>query len=348
MNNVFLFYGPETFLSKEKLRLWKNVFTQKHGLSGFCSIDCEVHDEQASLVGTIRRTLQQPPLFQKNAFTVISKLSSLKNPEGIDSVLSLCSSLPQSHVVVFFEDELLDSHSFFKKCSALAKKGTLSMECFETLHGAQLLTWVSARAHTHKSTLPQKEALHLVKLLTPLKPPFSKEPVSPSLWRLEQELLKLCAYRFESTISIQDINELVVGENQSHLFDLTDALLNNPLHSVLGILQNLLNVPKATLRKEGISITGFLCSQLRSFLVLKDMEEHHISSQESAEKLSWNSKRLWVVSQKIKNNSSKQFLKCYALLLKEDSDLKTKFLDPLHSLERTLIKIHILLHKNPS
>ncbi len=348
MNNVFLFHGPETFLSREKINLWKNIFTQKHGVSGFCSIDCEAHDEQSSILGTLRRTLQQPPLFQKNAFTVISKLSSLKNPEGIDSILSLCSSLPQSHVVVFFEDELLDSHSFFKKCSVLAKKGALTMECFETLHGTQLLTWASTRAHTHKSTLPQKEALHLIKLLTPQKQPFSKEPVSPSLWRLEQELLKLCAYRFENTISIQDINELVVGENQSHLFDLTDALLTNSLNISLGILQNLLDVPKASLRKEGISITGFLCSQIRSFLVLKNMQESNISNQESAEKLSWNPKRLWVVSQKIQNNSSQQFQKCYSLLLRLDSDLKTKFLDPLHSLERTLITIHTLLLKKSS
>lgn len=348
MKNVFLFYGPETFLSKDKLRLWKKIFIEKHGISGFTSIDCQSHEEQTSLASTLRHTLQQPSLFQKNSFTIISHLSSLKNTETIDSVLLLSQSLPQMHVVVFFEEDILDSHSFFKKCRDLEKKDCITFEYFEPLREMMLIKWIVARAVLHGSTISQNNAQYLIQILSPAKLPFSKEANMPPLWNIEQELKKLCSYRQGKEIDISHIKDLVSFQLHSHLFDLTDALLGNSIQITFSITRNLLHVPKSAIRKEALSITGFLISQFRSFLLLKTMEEQKLNTQEIGEKLSWNPKRLWVVSRKIQYHSSQSFATSYSLLLRLDSDLKTYFLDPPCSLERTLLSIHALLTKKSS
>lgn len=340
MHHIFLFSGPETFRSSEKIRFWKKSFDEKYGSTTLNSIDCEARDQQTNILSTIKTTLQTPSIFQHHALTIIRSLSSLKDVSFSETIAPILKTLPKTHVVVLWEDEIDRRTTFYTSLQKAEKEGVLEGEYFDRLSSAQLRSWITKRVQEKGGFITPPALLELLAFIDP-QTPFTKKEINltPSLWEVEQELSKLCAYAQSKPIDVHMVNLLVSQKGSSHIFELIDSLLDRSPKKILLLSKNLLSVPKSQQRKTCISLCAFLISQFRSFCILKSMLTDEQSEKTCAQHLSWNPKRVWVISQKVKKYSLSSYEELYKKLLALDTLLKYSTGDPRGVFEHTLLKL---------
>lgn len=217
MNNLFLFTGEETFLLHEQINAWKEAFKKKHGgdmnLITINGTDSEVGDiisqiETAPFLADKRlifiEGLPEAPK-TRNADKVTKKDEA--RDEALKKLADSLKDIPESSVVIFVQGSPDKRKSLYKK---IVKESEVKE--FNQLTGAALNKWVQMQVKKHDGTIDSTIAEYLISL------------TGPDLWRLSQEVKKLCSYSNREPISRSAIDKLVIPTVEANVFHLTDAL----------------------------------------------------------------------------------------------------------------------------
>ncbi len=337
--HVYAFIGRDDFSIAEKMRTWMKVFEEKHGNQGVTIFDCALNGD---LAGRLKTALQGSGLFQTQTLIVVKNLWSAKSSDAQVLLLDTIESLPATHFLVIIDTSMDGRTTLAKTLSQMQKKNAASVELYDVPVGPRLREWIVKRVQSLGGSFEENAGDFFLQAYAAARDSVGKSEPSPfDLWYLDNEIRKLVSYASARKIMSDDIASISSLPSSSHIFHLTDALLEKKRVSALRIVHDLVGEDASRARPQFLSLIAYLLSQFHSFVLLKSMEEDGLHEADSAGHLAWDSKRVWVVSKKIRSSTCDSLMHQLRALLDFERVLKTGAGDPL--LHSTLL-IHTLTH----
>lgn len=233
---VLFIFGPETYLSLQRLNDLKEAFIKKFKASNY-QIECL--DGTEINLETFQRLLRSQGLFASRRLVIFKNLISTAKDESL--LKELEKNLKKSwftnqDVFIFWESTDLETlkkenpsklNSRIKIWQKLEKitSSEKNLENYKPLTGKKLITFVvnEIKKEGGKISLP---AVRLLISLT-----------EGDLWQIASEIKKLVAYTSGGVITTKDIQKLVIGKFDPNVFRLTDALGNQNKKEALKYLE---------------------------------------------------------------------------------------------------------------
>ena len=123
-------------------------------------------------------------------------------------------------------------------------------------------------------------------------------------------------------IAFADVRDLVMPNISQNVFQLTNLFAEGRGREAVSLLEKMMSAPQASdLKSQTIQIIGGLASQIRSLLLVKDLERETPSK--IAEILSWKEGRVWINSKLAKKFTKEKLLGLMRDLRALDLRLKT-------------------------
>lgn len=200
--NVFLLYGEDTYLSKQKL----DSIKQRYLDASLGDTNLAVIDGETATIDQFLRQLYAMPFLAKNRLVVVANLLTKGSLTIQEKLRAELKNIPQTTVVVFYEQGNPPSSNKLFGALNLPKQ----TQAFNPLNPSQLTRWIRDQALKSGATLDHQAVTALV------------QSIGPDLWRLHNELTKLTLYT--KTIAADDIANLVELPVQANIFRLLDSV----------------------------------------------------------------------------------------------------------------------------
>lgn len=332
--HIFLFHGTDTYSIAEKVGLWKAEFEKKYGKENCIVLDCELLNNESEIYVTLNNLLRSATLFSTTKLVVLKNVFSKATKKQLLEILSReLESIPPTHFLVFKEEQTDARTVLHKTIKKMESAGRAQIQEFRIPQGDDLLSWI--RKFVTSRNIPiDASALNTFvhRFDVPAQDQSWTDGVEWNLWQIVHELEKLAAYTQGRPIMKEDVALLVSENPQAHIFSLVDALASGQRQTAQRLATLLAGEGKSGV----LSMTALLIGQFRSFLIIKELAGARVSDADIAKKLSWNPKRLWVVSKKIQRLTTETMRNSYRILLDIDSQLKSSSTPPLTLFDRFL------------
>lgn len=290
-------HGEDSFSMQQELDRWKKAFIEKHGDSNL-----EELEGDKLQISQLRDRLSSLPFLGEKRLVILKNFLRDNKADVSKEAVKLLEAMADSTVWVIAENGQPDKRgAFYKK---LAEQATLRV--FNPPQGAQMTTWILRRAEAHQGKLDHRAATYLAGL------------VGEDLWRLENEVQKLCLYAGETPITIELIDEMVSGQIEQSIFTLTDQLAHKDRAGALRTLKALQNQGH-----EAPFLFAMITRQFRLMLEMKALSESNMGQPAIARQMSVHP---FVVKKTLghcKNFTTGQLKKGLQQLLEIDRRLKT-------------------------
>ena len=241
--NIFLFYGEEDFLIREKVEDLKKGFSNDP--LSLEQIDGEEPDRER-----ITAALQTSPLLGGDKLVII-RHADLRMEEWVDIAPAL-RSIPSSTTLIIVAAALDRRSKIFKLIDEIGE--TCEFKSFADWEQEQVVAWVLGRAKRSGKKMEHEAGLRL------------REICGNRLYKLASEIEKLITYAGDKdAITAQDVEELAsAGEVSS--FALADAVAARDLDRALRAFR-VLNKNRGDL----FQILSLLATQYRTMLQIKGL-----------------------------------------------------------------------------
>lgn len=324
---IYAFIGHDDFSVALKVGSWVRAFREKHGAHGISVFDCEGTGDQSE---ALKSALQGSGLFQAQTLIVIKNPWSAKSSD-IQSLLNeKLESLPLTHFLVITDISMDGRTALAKTLTELQKKEAASIETYVLPAGSALRTWIRTRANHYGRSFEKDAETFFANVYSRARDSAGESEETPfDLWHLDNEIQKLVSYAGRKPVTLDDITRIASLPSSAHIFHLTDSVLEKKYREALRTSHDLIGDDPSRARTQLLSLISFLISQFHSFVVLKSMEEDGVSENEAARHLGWNTKRVWVVSKKIRTISCAALQKNLDSMLGFEQLLKTGTSDPI-------------------
>ncbi|MDP3994176.1 MAG: DNA polymerase III subunit delta [bacterium] len=305
--SVYFFYGQDTFSLLEELKEFKDKWRVDHPNAGMEELRVESNSSDQELRMRLREHLENQGLFANEKLIIIhdciDRLSKLSSTERY--ILDVLNNPPRSTALIFVETEGVDKRrTAFKKL----KKAATVRE-FAPLARANLETWIKNRLEKQRVKMEKSAIAKFLDLLQ-----TDDEEEIYNLWQIVSELEKLILYSGGKNIAEGDVTKLVAPNISQNVFALTNLFAEGDSAQAIALLDDLVGRGQiAEERNQSIAIVGALASQIRSLLLVKDLEDQ--GPAEIAKILDWKEGRVW-----INLKLAKKFTK--AILVKSLEDLR--------------------------
>jgi len=266
---VFLLHGADSFRRRQKLNELKERFMATVDILGQSLI---VLDGQQVGAQELQEKISSGSLFTKKRMIVLENIFANKNEAVFTLLLKLTikNAGAEDNALVFSEDELSPTKlkAEAKKLHAWLLKQPFVQE-FKPLNNTQVFDFASKEIKARGSQIsPSALSLLIAR-------------VGNDLWRLDNEISKLCAASENKLINDLLVQDLVKAEIEDNIFALTDALGAKNGRLVLRLLEEQFAA--------GLSAEYLLAMFQRQFkimLQIKAMQaESHLSETQLASKL---------------------------------------------------------------
>ncbi len=208
---IIFFFGEDSFRIKQKLNEVRQHFVKNIDPGSF-SLE-EINGEKTS-VSEISQKINTGSLFTKKRMIIVRNIFKNKQEELFKYLIDLSKKQrsDKSNALVFIDDSITATKlkENAKKFLLILKKLPYSQE-FKALDHKQVLNFAK-EAFSQKKQDISFSALSLL-----------VEKTGNDLWRLNNEINKLCALAKNRKIETEDINTLVSGEFEEKIFILIDA-----------------------------------------------------------------------------------------------------------------------------
>lgn len=308
--NLFLFYGEDTYSLLQRIRLWRDEFAKKHG-----DTNLEILNGDEINANYLNQAIETVPFLGEKRLIIAKDFLKEGNGDEQKKFLAHLKEIPETCVLVFMENGSPDKRTaLFKK---LKKEGQ-TVE-FPTPEGYELTEWIRKEVQKLGSAIDDDAASYLGSI------------IGGNLWALSNEIKKLSSYCEKRPITLTEI-ELLVNANLHHtIFQLTDALGQKNAQTSLNLLHNLIESGEELSR-----IFFMIIRQFRLTIQIKDLKEHGMRETEIITKLKLHP---FVVRNTLKqcaNFDMKRLKEIYAQLLEIDTAVKTGKLKHLSTDQRDL------------
>ena len=139
------------------------------------------------------------------------------------------------------------------------------------------------------------------------------------LWRMSNEINKLCAYKFKKTITKDDLDLLIANKIDENIFNLVDAIGNKNKTLALKLINDQLEINN--------SANYLLAMIIRQFRILLQIKDLSLNNQNFSQ-LKLHPFVIQKASNQVKKYSFEQLKNIYNQLLAMDIKLKTSQIKP--------------------
>lgn len=307
---VIFLYGPDTYRLNAKLDGVIEAYRQKKqgiNFKVFDAIDCDADE--------FLRELRQDSLFREKKLFVAKGI--IANKEFKESIIENAGVLFASahNIVLCQEGKVLKADRLL---GAMVKKGA-QIQAFELLGGAKLVAWA---IHEFKALNRQIEPQALEMLI---------DRTGSDLWRLANEIQKLCHRRKSGTISVRDVEETVRPAIETNIFKTIDALAQRDKKAAIGLLHEHI--------QDGdhpIYLLAMVASQFRNLLLVKESLSEsggYAAGQNMAARLGIHPYVFGKTVQQSGRFTLSELKSIFNKIAKADRQIKTGTIDPLAGLD---------------
>jgi len=298
MENLYLFYGEETYLLQKKVVFWKKSFQEKHG-----EYNLSVLDGLKENANSIISECETVPFLGEKRLILIESLppsiGSKVDEKKVNAILRFLENIPESSVIAFINSRPDKRTKFYKQLVKIAK-----IEEFRPIDAKNLQGWIF------------NEIQECGGKILPAAVPYLIEKTGNNLWALHNEINKLIAYTEEKPVSENDINHLVSPIYDVNIFKLTDYIGAKQANKAIDILDRLVEGGNTTFQ-----IFSLIIRQFRIFLQIQEMQNKPAKEVASNLKL-----HPFVVQNSLKqlcSFSKEELFQAYRDLLEIDRKMKT-------------------------
>lgn len=312
---IFLFYGPNSFAARSKMREMTKRFKNKTGGDlGLEKIDAsESTANPKELNGKIISAITSAPMLSASRLVIIEDI--LSNKPVAEEVLQALDRVPKETVAVFYERKVDERSKLFKELKQRSRAHK-----FTELPTSALIKWLCEHAQSCGGELDLPTARYLL------------ERVGPDQWRLSNEVTKLVAY--SPNITQKNIDALTEPVFEQTAFSLVDVLGRGDAKAALTIYNRLRSA-----KTEPVLIIGAVAWQMRNLLIAKaaELEQKSIQAVLADFKLSpYAYKKAQGLA---KTLSLEQIKTMHALIVEADYQLKSANIDKDSLMESLLLAI---------
>lgn len=310
--NLFFMYGDDSLSLLQEVERWKSTFIEKQ-----TEVNLEMlQGETVSLSDLSSSLLSTPFLADKRLIILKNFLGHLESSDQ-KKVEALLDKIPDCNLLLWVETGSVDKRGALLKTLMKIAHPKL----FAAPKGAQLLQWVNRRAELHGGQMADRASSYLIQI------------VGENLYKLENEIQKLCLFAEGKTITIETIDDLVSGRIEQSIFALTDHIAQKNRKAALSTLKEL-----ETQGHEAPYLFAMIARQFRLLLEVKALAEEGMPPGSMASKMASHPFVVSTALRQSRNFNMKQLKEALLKLLELDKRFKT---GQLHS--RTNDHEHYLL-----
>lgn len=243
MQNIILFFGENTYLLNEKIKLWEEEFIKKHGDLNLIKLE----GKKLTAKEIYEHANQMPFLSDKKLLIIRGFLENKADhqKEFIDYI----EKIADFTVIVFAETKSPDKRlSLYKKLTKECR-----IEEFANVEGNALYEWVIRETQKRGSQIGHSEARHLT------------DVAGNDMQELSNEIEKLALNRLQKGIRKEDIDTLTIPKLSYNVFKLTDAIAAKNSKKAIQILEELKNF-----NQEMPMLFHMIVRQFRILLQIRD------------------------------------------------------------------------------
>jgi len=221
-NMIIHLTGSDTYRSAKRLAELRAAFIVKHDPRGLNVVGV---DGETATSAEMRTAVTATGMFASKRFVSLDRYQ----PDGsllLDGLVGILGLVAEKNneVIVVVRDLIDDAARPVKRSRATAKKpskktagGSFVLpderrEVFSRLTPAQTVTWISTEAKSRGGSFEPAAAQRLVALC------------NGDSWRIATELDKLVSFAGAKSVTVAEVETMVMSENSSDIFALTDAL----------------------------------------------------------------------------------------------------------------------------
>lgn len=326
LHPVYVFYGQETYLTEECMRLIENRIIDEASRD----FNYSVYDLSEVPIEQVLQDAETLPfmgekrlIIAKEAAFLTGSRGSLKVEHHLDALLAYLDQ-PAEHSILVLQtsQEKLDERK--KLVKKLKKRGFVY--AFPALKDQDLLRWIQHRADRMGVKIDAEAAELLVAM------------IGNSLRFLHNELEKMAFYVGEGgTIDLETVNKLSSRSLEQDIFALVDKAANVKLEEAFQILHDLLQA-----KEEPIKILQLFARQFRHMLQVKVLSSKGYSQKQMASALKLHPFVVKIAGRQAQRFTEKQLKKILHELAEEDYRMKSGQVDKVLALE---LFLHSLKNK---
>jgi DNA polymerase-3 subunit delta len=328
-SNVYIFFGQDDFSLRQRIDVWKQEFSKKFGSSGIVQFSSDNLSE-TDLIKKLEETLT-PSLFSSKKLIIAKNVLPAKASQEYlaSSIERLIKNIPSEYFLVFWQDSLDRRIGFIKN---LSKQVNLSE--FQLLHGRELNIWIKKQALKLGLNMDDRAIEQLAVLCG--RDFFEEKKAGGrvierkeffDLWQIYMELKKLSSLG-TGTITITEVNSLVVPKIPENVFALSEAVVNQNKSQALDVLENLVNQENTDDKSMAVKLIGLLSEQLRSLLLVSLLASQNMNQNQIADYLGWSSGRVFITLKNAARMNQDRIKLLLRRLLGADLELKSSDTNP--------------------
>jgi len=295
--NLVFMHGEDSFSLQKELQRWRSLFIEKYD-----ETNLETLDGKQSSVEEIAGAISSAPFLADKRLVVLRNFLNSNKAETLKKLIPALENIPDTTVLVIAETPPPDKRSALFK--HLTKVATIRL--FEKPKGMALTTWIIHRAESYKGQMDRRTANYLA------------EATGNDLWKLENEVQKLCLFAKDRAITPEMVDALVTGSIEQSIFTMTDQLAKKNISGALKTMKEL-----QSQGQEAPFIFAMISRQFRLMLEMKSLSENRTPSGAIASKMGVHPYVVQTTLKQCKNFTHSQLKRALNKLLEIDRRLKT-------------------------
>lgn len=243
IKKCYLLYGEQSYLKRQYRDKLKHALIPEGDTMNFTAY--EGKDVEVKQLIDLAETL---PFFNDRRMILVEGSGLFKN--SCEELAEYLPQIPDSTCIVFVEEEV-DRRS--KTYKAVTKAGR-AVE-FVTPDEKMLMRWLMGKFQKEEKNVSQSVLSYFIAI------------TGPDMENMSRELEKLFCYTLDrQEITMQDMNEICVGQTENKIFDMINAIAAGNQKQALELYYDLLALKEAPMR-----ILYLIARQFQSLLLVKSM-----------------------------------------------------------------------------
>ncbi len=303
---MFIFlYGEDSFRSKEKLKELIKKFQKEIDPS---NLNVLILEGEKLDINELEQTFLASGFLAKKRMIIVKNLfSQCQNNKILEKILNILNQ-ENENILIFWEGVKINQkiNKIKKEIFKKLKNEKYSWE-FSLLTGIKLKDWTKKRIENQNVKIENQTLENLITI------------VGNDLWRMSNEINKLCAYKFKKTITKDDLDLLIANKIDENIFNLVDAIGNKNKTLALKLINDQLEINN--------SANYLLAMIIRQFRILLQIKDLSLNNQNFSQ-LKLHPFVIQKASNQVKKYSFEQLKNIYNQLLAMDIKLKTSQIKP--------------------
>ncbi len=326
--NLYLFYGEETYLVEETIKLMKQYILE----SDFESLNLSVIEGKDFSANKLIDACETIPFMSDKKIVIVKGSEAFSGKKKVMSeieekrLIEYISDIPEFTCLIFCEGDTVDARR--KLIKEVKKNGKIIK--FDKLNERELGKWIVKTIKKKKKIIKEKELSNLISQFD-----YFGKNSEQCMLDVKNEIGKLTSYMGEAVdVKQEHISAIITPKFENDIFKLLDAIASKNLEESLKRLAYMLSEGEPVMK-----LMFMLSKQVKNILIVKELLEEGYSSKLIASKAKIHP---FVVSKHMAQcrfYSSSKLRKLLSYSVKMDSSIKSGKLTERLAIELLVVEM---------